>query len=106
MWELLSYYKQFSKTIKSKQLTLYMFLEVKIQHWGLDGDPRFIKCKPFSKFNHKSLYSLIWDFFGVHIKNPMKNSYQDGLGRMTQTLDHVVVVHILMRQEKISNKRI
>jgi hypothetical protein len=30
---------------------------------------------------------------GVHIKNPIKNSYQDGLGRMTQTLDHVVVVH-------------
>ena len=33
---------------------------------------------------------------GVHIKNPIKNSYQDGLGRMTQTLDHVVVVHILI----------
>ena len=28
----------------------------------------------------------------VHIKNPFKNSYQDDLGRMTQTLDHVVVV--------------
>ena len=33
---------------------------------------------------------------GVHIKNPMKKSYQDGLGRSTQTLDHVVVVHILI----------
>ena len=33
---------------------------------------------------------------GVHIKNPIKNSYQDGLGNMTQTLDHVVVVHILI----------
>jgi hypothetical protein len=33
---------------------------------------------------------------GVHMKNPIKNSYQDGLGRMTQTLDHVVVVHILI----------
>jgi hypothetical protein len=33
---------------------------------------------------------------GVHIKNPIKNSYQDGLGRTTQTLDHVVVVHILI----------
>jgi hypothetical protein len=32
---------------------------------------------------------------GVHIKNPFKNSYQDGLGRTTQTLDHVVVVHII-----------
>ena len=32
---------------------------------------------------------------GVHIKNPIKNSYEDGLGRMAQTLDHVVVVHIL-----------
>ena len=33
---------------------------------------------------------------GVHIKNPFKNSYQDGLCRTTQTLDHVVVVHILI----------
>jgi hypothetical protein len=33
---------------------------------------------------------------GVRIKNPIKNSYQDGLGRTTQTLDHVVVVHILI----------
>jgi hypothetical protein len=33
---------------------------------------------------------------GVHINNPTKNSYQDGLGRMTQTLDHVGVVHILI----------
>jgi hypothetical protein len=33
---------------------------------------------------------------GVHIKNLIKNSYQDGLGRTTQTLDHVVVVHILI----------
>ena len=33
---------------------------------------------------------------GVHIKNPIKNSFQEGLCRMTQTLDHVVVVHILI----------
>ena len=33
---------------------------------------------------------------GVHIKNQVKNSYQDGIGRMTQTLDYVVVVHILI----------
>ena len=33
---------------------------------------------------------------GVHIKNPIKNSYQDSLGRTTQTLDHFVVVHILI----------
>ena len=33
---------------------------------------------------------------GVHIKNPIENSYQDGLGRMTQTLHHVVVVHVLI----------
>jgi hypothetical protein len=33
---------------------------------------------------------------GVHINNPIKNSYQDGLGRSTtQTLDHVVVVYFL-----------
>jgi hypothetical protein len=33
---------------------------------------------------------------GVLIKNPIKNSYQDGLGRTTQTLNHVVMVHILI----------
>ena len=38
----------------------------------------------------------------VHIKNPIKNLYQDGLGRTTQTLDHVAVVHVL-RQERVSN---
>jgi hypothetical protein len=32
---------------------------------------------------------------GVHIKNLIKNLYQDGLRRTTKTLDHVVVVHIL-----------
>jgi hypothetical protein len=26
---------------------------------------------------------------GVHTKNPIKNSYQDGLGRIIQTLDHI-----------------
>jgi hypothetical protein len=36
---------------------------------------------------------------GVHIKNPIKNSYQDGLSRTTQTLDHVVVCpYIYFRQ--------
>jgi hypothetical protein len=41
---------------------------------------------------------------GVHIKNPIKNSYQDGLVRTTQTLDHVVVgPYIILRQEKVSN---
>ena len=38
---------------------------------------------------------------GVHIKNPTKNSYQDGLGR-TQTLHHVVVVHVLIRDKRKS----
>ena len=33
---------------------------------------------------------------GVHIKKPIKNSCQDGLGRTTETLDHVVVVRILI----------
>ena len=33
---------------------------------------------------------------GVHIKNPIKNSYQDGLGMTTRTLNHVVVVHVLI----------
>ena len=78
---------------------------------------------------HESLYSLIWDFSafgdsykyknmdkitqilenvvrckyfeaGADIKNPIKNSCQDGLGRMTQILDHVVVVHILVWDNK------
>ena len=39
---------------------------------------------------------------GVHVKNPIKNSYQDGLGRTTQTSDHVVVVHILIRDKRKS----
>ena len=39
---------------------------------------------------------------GVHIKNPIKNSYQDGLGRTTQTSDHVVVVHILIWDKRNS----
>jgi hypothetical protein len=38
----------------------------------------------------------------VHIKNPIKNSYQDDLGRTDQTLDHVVVVHILILDKKKS----
>jgi hypothetical protein len=39
---------------------------------------------------------------GVHIKNPIKNSYEDGLGRTTQTLNHVVVVHILISDKRKS----
>ena len=39
---------------------------------------------------------------GVHIKNPIKSSYQDGLGRTAQTLDHVVVVHILIWDKRKS----
>jgi hypothetical protein len=39
---------------------------------------------------------------GVHIKNPIKNSYEGGLGRTTQTLDHVVVVHILIWDKRKS----
>jgi hypothetical protein len=38
----------------------------------------------------------------VHTKNPVKNSYQDGLGRTTQTLDHVIVVHILIGDKRKS----
>jgi hypothetical protein len=37
---------------------------------------------------------------GVHIKNPIKNSYQDGLGRTTQSLGHVCGPYINLRQEK------
>jgi hypothetical protein len=32
----------------------------------------------------------------------IKNPFQDGLGRTTQTLDHVVVVHILMGDNRKS----
>ena len=39
---------------------------------------------------------------GAHNKNPTKNSYQDGLGRTTQTLDHVVVIHTLIWDKKKS----
>ena len=39
---------------------------------------------------------------GIHIKNLIENSYQDGLDRTTQTLDHVVVVHILIWDKKKS----
>ena len=42
----------------------------------------FVRCKNFEA--------------SVHINNPIKKSYQDGLGRTTQTSDHVVVVHILI----------
>ena len=28
---------------------------------------------------------------GVYIKNPIKKSHQDGLGRTTQTLDHISI---------------
>ena len=40
---------------------------------------------------------------GVHIKNPMKNSYQDGLGRTTQTLTTLLWSIYNLRQEKVSN---
>ena len=39
---------------------------------------------------------------GVHIKNPIKNSNQNDLGRTTHTLDHVVVVHILICDKRKS----
>jgi hypothetical protein len=43
---------------------------------------------------------------GVHIKNPINNSYQDGLVRTTQTLDHVVVVHILIFETRESDNQV
>ena len=45
---------------------------------------------------------IIYFEAGVCIKNPIKNSYQDGLGQMTQALDHVVVVHILIWDKRKS----
>jgi hypothetical protein len=50
------------------------------------------------KITHRLENVVICKYFeaGVYIKNPINNSYQDGLGRMTQTLNHVVVVHILI----------
>ena len=81
-----------------------------------------------------SLYSLIWDFsafwdnykyknmnkitqllenvvrckyveVGFHIKNPIKNSYQDGLGRTTQIWPCCCGPYIHLRQEKYSDLR-
>ena len=41
---------------------------------------------------------------GVHIKTPVKNSYQGGLGRTTQTLHRVVVgFRVNLTQKKVSN---
>ena len=41
---------------------------------------------------------------GVHIKNPITNSYEDGLGRTTQTLDKCRRgPYINLRQEKVSS---
>ena len=36
---------------------------------------------------------------GVHSRTQLRNESQDGLGRVTQTLDHVVVVHILIQDK-------
>ena len=37
---------------------------------------------------------------GVHIKNPIEKSYQDSLGRTTQTSDHVVVHTLIWDKRK------
>ena len=42
---------------------------------------------------------------GVYIKNPINNLYQDGLGRTTQTIDHVVVVRILNSDKRKSQTK-
>jgi hypothetical protein len=40
----------------------------------------------------------------VHTKNPIKNSYQDGLGRTTQNIrPYCCGPYINLRQEKVSN---
>ena len=44
---------------------------------------------------------------GVHIKNPIKNSYEDDLGRTTQTLDHVVVsIYLFETRESLKSTNI
>ena len=51
------------------------------------------------------LENVVWSKYfeaGVYIKNPIKNSYQYGLGRTTQTLDHDFVVHILIWDKRKS----
>ena len=57
-------------------------------------------------YKYKNMHKITWilenvvrcKYFeaGVHIKKSIKNSYQDGLGRTTQTFDHVVVVHVVI----------
>ena len=40
---------------------------------------------------------------GIHIKDPIKNSYQDGLGRTTQNIrPYCRDPNINLRQEKVS----
>ena len=62
------------------------------------------KCKNMDKITQILENVVRCKYFeaGVHIKNPIKNSYQDGLGRTTQTLNHVVVVHILIWDKRKS----
>ena len=66
--------------------------------WGFFGILRRFQYKNMGKITQILENDVRWKYFevGVHIKNPIKNSCQDGLGRTTQTLDHVVVVHILI----------
>ena len=69
--------------------------------WGFFGTLRQLyKYKNMDKITHILENVVRCKYFevGVHVKNPIKKSYQGGLGRTTQTLKHVVVVqwHILI----------
>ena len=66
----------------------------------LDSD----KYKNMDKITHilENVVSCKYFETGVHIKNPIKSSYQDGLGRTIQTSYHVVVVHILIWDKRMS----
>jgi hypothetical protein len=89
----------YSRIIFSPRITIFVNLGLFLAFWdsykykNMDKITRIletvVRCKYFEA--------------GVHIKNPIKNSYQDGLGRTTQTLDHVVVVHILIWEKRKSH---
>ena len=49
------------------------------------------KCKNMDKMTQilENIVTCKYFEVGVHIKNPIKNSYQNGLDRTIQTLDHI-----------------
>jgi hypothetical protein len=72
--------------------------------WDFSAFWNSYKYKNMDKITYILKIIVRWKYFeaGIQIKNPIKNSYQDGLGRTTQALEHVVVVHILIWDKRKS----